>query len=64
MTAGDYLALAGMAIVLIPMVVAHIRATRRDRRAQRELTRVLGHPARQLRATRDARITEQTWGRS
>ena len=64
MTAGDYIALAGMAIVLIPMIVGHIRATRRDRRAQAELDRRLGYSARVNRSTGDARITEQTWGRS
>ncbi len=59
MLPSDWIAGIGMAIVLGALVIGHLRAVRSDRRAQRELDRVLGHPARIHRATHDARITEQ-----
>lgn len=58
---GDYIALAGMLLVLVPMFVGHWLAVRRERRAQRHLDARLGHPARRARATRDGRVTEQVW---
>ena len=60
-TSGDWIALVGMAVVLVPMFVGHWLAVRRERRAQRHLDARLGHPARHARATRDGRITEQVW---
>ena len=60
---GDYLAFAGMFIVIGLLIYGHLRAVYLQRRAQRELDRRLGHPARIHRATEDARIREQTWGR-
>lgn len=59
MTLGGGIALTGMVIVLGALAIGHWRAVRRDRRAQREQNRVLGHPARQQRATLDQRVTEQ-----
>lgn len=59
MLPGDWLAAFIMLIVLGALTFGHLRAVRLERRAQRELDRVLGHPARIQRATRDARITEQ-----
>lgn len=58
---GDYLAFAGMFIVIGLLTYGHLRAVYLQRRAQRELQRVLGHPARQQRATQDRRVTEQVW---
>ena len=59
MLPGDWIAGIGMAIVLGALVIGHLRAVHLQRRAQRELDRVLGYPGRIQRATRDARITEQ-----
>jgi hypothetical protein len=59
MLPGDWLAGIGMAVVLGALTFGHLRAVRTERRAQRELQRVLGHPARIQRATRDARVMEQ-----
>lgn len=58
---GDYIALAGMLLVLVPMFVGHWLAVRRERKAQRHLDQRLGHPARRARATADSRVTEQVW---
>jgi hypothetical protein len=58
---GDWIALFGMVVVLVPMFVGHWLAVRRERKAQRHLDRLLGHPARRDRATRDRRVTEQVW---
>lgn len=62
MLPGDWLALIGMGTIIGLLTYGHLRAVYLQRRAQRELGRVLGHPARIARATKDARITEQTWG--
>ena len=59
MLPGDWLALILMVPVLLALVIGHLRAVHLERRAQRELDRLLGHPGRIHRATRDARVTEQ-----
>ncbi len=61
MMPGDWIAAIGMTLVIGALVFGHLRAVRRDRRAQRERQRVPGHPARQQRATLDQRVTEQVW---
>lgn len=53
---GDYIAIGGMLLVLVPMIVGHLRADRRDRRAQRHLDAVFGHHVRRERAQRDGRL--------
>jgi hypothetical protein len=59
MLPGDWLALFIMVVIIGALTFSHLRAVRNERRAQRELDRVLGHPARIQRATRDARVMEQ-----
>jgi hypothetical protein len=59
MLPGDWLALLIMVVIIGALTFGHLRAVHLQRRAQRELERLLGHPARIHRATRDARITEQ-----
>lgn len=61
MLGGDWLALIIMVPVLGALIFGHLRAVRIERRAQQHLDRVLGHPARQQRATQDRRVTEQVW---
>ena len=58
---GDYLAFAGMFIVIGLLTWGHLSARRNERRAQQHMDRVLGHPARKQHATQDRRVTEQVW---
>lgn len=58
-TPGDAVAFAGMGLIFAALAVIAFRDWRAQRRAQRHLSEVLGHPARKHRATRDARVTEQ-----
>lgn len=58
MLPGDYIALVVIGVPTLAIAIGHYRAIRNDRRAQRELDRRLGHPARQARATRDPRVIE------
>lgn len=55
---GDYFAIGGMLLVLVPMIVGHVRAVRRERRA-RHMDQVLGHHVRRERARRDGRLREE-----
>lgn len=64
MTAGQWLALIGMVVVIGALVIGEWRSVRNQRRAQRELSRLLGHPMRRTRFTRDARVTERSWWQS
>lgn len=43
---GDYLAALIMLVTIGAIVFGHIRSIMSDRRAQREMDRTLGHPAR------------------
>lgn len=61
MLPGDWMAGIGMGAVLGALIFGHLRAVRKERQRDR-LPPVAGHPARIARATRDARITEQTRG--
>lgn len=56
---GAWIAGTGMAVVIGLLIVGHLRAVRKERQRDR-LPPVAGHPARIARATKDARITEQT----